>query len=51
MLKSPPPKISAHKDMSDHEHSHVRECPGAIANGLTDVKTASVKCLFIFNCS
>jgi len=45
MLKTPSTCITAHMNTSDHELSHPFEGPAAVANGLTYMKNACVKCL------
>jgi len=51
MLKSPPPKSVYTRTCLIMNSRPFLKVPGAIANGLTDIKNVSVTCLFIFNCS
>jgi len=44
-------RISARLYMSDRGLSHIFESSGASVRGLTSIKNALVKCLFIFNWS
>jgi hypothetical protein len=43
--------INARKDMSDRELSHIFMGPGAVLDGFTGIKNASVKWLFILKWS
>jgi hypothetical protein len=51
MLKMSSSFISALVDTSDRGLSHTLKGPGVLANVLTGIINAFVKCLFIFNWS
>jgi hypothetical protein len=51
MLKISSAGINESRNTSDHGLSYPFEGPGVVPNGLSGIKNASVRCLFIFNWS
>jgi hypothetical protein len=51
MLKMSSPLVNAHLTTSTHGLSHICKGHGEVVNGLTDIKFAVVKCLFVLNWS